>query len=54
MGENNLRLDFSYIESDLVQRCHGSAGMQALLLPAYDHDTCGSDREVTQVSLLGF
>ena len=28
--------------------------MQAILLPAHDHDTCGLDREAAQVNLPAF
>lgn len=28
--------------------------MQAFLLPTHDHDTCGFDREATQVSLFTY
>ena len=35
-----------------LQRRYGQTGVQAILLQAHDHDTCGFDREATEVWLL--
>lgn len=49
---NTIRWPLVALTTMGVQRCYGQTGMQAVLLQAHDHDTCGFDREATEVSSL--